>query len=138
MHKFLTMEATCCGDQYHPILAQTCVPQVRNLEIEMRLEITNFAIVASDYLSNLCDPIFVVRLEMSCVRILFGRHDQDAGRGGDSGSTGRVCYLKGRPYSSSTENSCSLSSASRTACVCESGHVTAMSGGVTYGRCKGA
>jgi len=81
-YKFLTMEATCCGDQYHPILAQTWVAQVRNSEIEVRLRVTNFAIVAPDYLSDLCDPIFGVWLEMSCVRILLGRHDQDAGRRG--------------------------------------------------------
>ena len=127
------MDATCCGDQYHPTSAQAC-SQVRNSEIKVRLEITNFAIVTPDYLSNLCDPIFVVWLEMSCVRILLGRHDQDAGRGGDCGSIGRVCYLKGKSYSSPMENSCSLPSASRTACVRESGHVTAMSGGVTYNR----
>ena len=96
----------------------------------MRLEITDFAIVTPDYLSNLCDPIFGVWLEMSCVRILLGRHDQDAGRGRDCGSICRVCSLKGRPYSSPTENSCSLPSASSTVCVCESGHVTAISGEV--------
>jgi len=67
---------------------------------------------------------------MSCVRILLGRHDQDAGRGRDCGSICRVCSLKGRPYSSPTENSCSLPSASSTVCVCESGHVTAISGEV--------
>ena len=75
------MEVTCCGDQYHTTLAQTCIPQVRNSEVEGMLEITNFAIVASDYPSNLCNPIFGVWLEMSCIWILPGRDDQDAGVG---------------------------------------------------------
>jgi hypothetical protein len=58
-YKLLTIEATCCGDQYHSTLAQTCVPEVRNSAIEGTLEMTYFAIVTPGYLSNLCDPIFV-------------------------------------------------------------------------------
>lgn len=57
------------------------LPRVRHSEAEGAFEVTHFAVVVAGYLSNLRDPILGVRLEVSGVRILPGRHDQDAGVG---------------------------------------------------------
>lgn len=56
------------------------------MEIEGASGITNLAIVVLGYPFDLCDPILGVWLEVSCIWIPPGRHDQDAGEG-DSGQS---------------------------------------------------
>ena len=110
------MEATCCGDQYHSTLAQTYHPS--DVNRGRVLETTNFAVVASGYLLDLCDPVLGVWLEVGCIRILPGRHDEDAGVG-DKGVSQAHRDMIGneKSYSLSLLNSCSLPSASTTVCV---------------------
>ena len=67
---------------------------MRHSESEGAFETTYIAILVAGYLSNLRDPVLGVWLEMSGVRILPGRYDQDAGVG-DSGSIKLSCDWKG-------------------------------------------
>jgi len=102
-YKLLTMEATCCGDQYHSTLAQTY--NMLGIRTRGKVEMTYFAIVASAYPSDPCDPIVGVWLKVSGAGVPPGRHDQDASLGRVVNQVWCVTGQK-KPYSSPTENSC--------------------------------